>query len=126
MKQVSGRCQCGAVSVVAEGDPLRVGICHCHDCQRHHGALFYAAAIFPEDAVQVRGETRDYKGRHFCPVCGSSVFAQSGDEIEVHLGILEEADHLVPSNECWTTRRAPWLPAFPGMNGHDRDRDGDG
>ena len=126
MKQVSGRCQCGAVSLVVEGDPLRVGICHCRDCQRHHGALFYAAAIFPEGTVQVRGETGAYKGRHFCPVCGSSVFAQSGDEIEVHLGILEDADHLVPSYECWKTRRAAWLPQFPGMSGYDRDRDGDG
>jgi len=34
----------------------------------------------------VSGETRDYRGRHFCPRCGSWVIGRSGDEIEVNLG----------------------------------------
>ncbi len=48
--------------------------------------LFHASAIFPEVAVTIDGETRDYAGRFFCPRCGSSVFARSADEIEVNLG----------------------------------------
>ena len=86
MNQVTGGCLCGDVRIMAAGDPNRVGLCHCLDCRKHHGALFYAAAIFPQDAVTVEGETRDYAGRHFCPRCGSSVFARAGDEVEVHLG----------------------------------------
>ena len=92
MDQVTGGCLCGAVRIVATGQPLRVGICHCLDCRKHHGALFYAAAIFPAAAVSVTGETHAFRGRHFCPDCGSSIFARTGAEVEVHLGTLD-ADH---------------------------------
>ena len=94
MNRFSGGCQCGSVRFVASGKPYRVGICHCLDCRKHHGALFHASAIFPKSAVKVDGETQEYKGRHFCPTCGSSVFGHSGDEIEVNLGSLDETDHL--------------------------------
>ncbi|HYE00750.1 MAG TPA: GFA family protein, partial [Alphaproteobacteria bacterium] len=88
-----------------------------------HGVLFYAAAVFPRDAVTIEGETRDYAGRHFCPRCGSSVFARSGDEIEVHLGALDAPDRLVPTYESWVVRRESWLPPFPLKRCYDRDRD---
>jgi hypothetical protein len=122
MGRVTGGCLCGKVRVVATGQPLRVGICHCLDCRKHHGALFYAAAIFPGAAVTITGETRSYRGRHFCPDCGSSVFARTGDEVEVHLGSLDASDQFQPGYEVWTHRREPWLPKFPGMVRHDRDR----
>lgn len=118
-----GGCLCGAVRVVALGAPRRVGICHCNDCRRHHGAMFYAAAIFDAGAVTVTGETKAWAGRHFCPDCGSSVFAAlDAEETEVHLGILEDAGDLVPSYECWTVRRAAWLPPFDVARRFLRDR----
>ena len=113
MHPLTGGCLCGDVRLVARGRPYRVGLCHCLDCRKHHGALFYAAAVFPQDAVTVEGETRDYAGRHFCPRCGSSVFARSGDETEVHLGALDAPDQLMPTYENWTVRREYWLPPFP-------------
>ena len=90
MDRFTGGCLCGDVRILALGLPSRVGLCHCLDCRKHHGALFYAAAIFPADAVTVEGEPREFRGRHFCPRCGSSVFARNGYEIEVHLGSLDE------------------------------------
>jgi hypothetical protein len=112
MHSVLGGCLCGAVRIEARGEPLRVGICHCLDCRKHHGALFYAAAIFPENAVSITGTPHQFRGRHFCPTCGSSVFARSGDEIEVHLGTLDAPNQFVPGYECWTLRRENWLPDF--------------
>jgi hypothetical protein len=123
MDQYTGGCLCGNVRIVASGRPYRVGLCHCLDCRKHHGALFYAAAIFPADAVTIEGETRDYAGRHFCPHCGSSVFARSADEIEVHLGTLDAPDQLTPTYECWTVRRESWLPSFPLRKSYPRDRE---
>ena len=123
MDRLTGGCLCGAVRVVASGKPDRVGICHCLDCRKHHGALFYAAAIFPETAVSIEGETRAFKGRHFCPQCGSSVFARTGDEVEVHLGSLDAPDQLTPTYECWTIRREAFLPPFAGMKRFERDRE---
>src|SRR6476661_3553164 len=123
MSQVTGGCLCGAVRIHASGEPNRVGICHCLDCRKHHGALFHASAIFPEDAVTIEGETRDYAGRHFCPRCGSSIFARTADEIEVALGALDAPDQLTPTYENWTIRREAWLPPFPFDRHYERDRD---
>ena len=126
MEALTGGCLCGDVRIVATGEPYRVGLCHCLDCRKHHGALFFAAAIFPEAAVTVEGETRHYDHRHFCPRCGSSVFSRYRDEIEVHLGTLDAPDQLVPSYECWTVRRESWLPAFPLDAHYEHDRESTG
>lgn len=126
MERVTGSCLCGDVRFEATGEPWRVGLCHCLDCRKHHGALFFAAAIFPADAVSVTGETRDYRGRHFCPRCGSSVFARYGDEIELHLGAFDEPNRFEPTYECWTVRRESWLPPFPLAHHYERDRESGG
>ena len=126
MDQFTGGCLCGDVRVVAMGQPYRVGLCHCLDCRKHHGALFHASAIFPEEAVAIEGETSDYAGRHFCARCGSSVFGRSGDEVEVSLGALDAPDQVTPTYELWTVRRESWLPAFPLKHRYERDRESTG
>ena len=123
MDRFTGGCLCGDVRFVASGQPYRVGICHCLDCRKHHGALFHASAIFPEAAVTISGETREFAGRHFCPRCGSSVFACSGDEVEVSLGALDAIDQFRPSYELWTIRREAWLPPFPLPHHYARNRE---
>jgi hypothetical protein len=126
MKSFAGGCLCGAVRVEATGEPFRVGLCHCLDCRKHHGALFFGAAMFPEDAVTITGETNAYEGRHFCPRCGSSVFNRFGDEIEVHLGALDAPDQLMPTYECWTVRRESWLPEFRLAHHYEHNRESGG
>jgi hypothetical protein len=123
MDQFTGGCLCGEVRIVAAGMPYRVGLCHCLDCRKHHGALFYAAAIFAADAVSLEGETRDFRGRHFCPRCGSSVFARNGNEVEVNLGSLDAPNLLIPTYECWTVRRESWLPPFALKLHYEGDRE---
>ena len=123
MERLTGGCLCGAVRIVAAGPPDRVGVCHCLDCRKHHGALFHASAIFPESTVTIEGETGAYAGRHFCPRCGSSVFSVSLGEIEVNLGSLDTTDALTPTYELWTIRRESWLPEFPLAIQYERDRD---
>lgn len=122
-KIYTGGCGCDALRVTASGPPKRVGLCHCLDCRKHHGALFYAAAVFDAPQVQIEGEYHSYRGRAFCPRCGGSVFARSGDEVELHLGALDEPGQLRPDYECWTDRRETWLPEFPGLIGYPRDRE---
>ena len=123
MDQITGGCLCGDVRIVASGRPYRVGLSHCLDCRKHHGALFSAFAIFPADAVAITGETRDYAGHSFCPRCGSSLFSRSADEVEVHLGSLDAPDQLLPTYELWTVRRESWLPPFPLARHYDHDRE---
>lgn len=123
MDRVSGGCLCGDVRIEAAGKPYRVGLCHCLDCRKHHGALFHASAIFPQEAVTIVGETHHYAARHFCPRCGSSVFAVTEDEVEVYLGTLDSPSQFVPTYESWIVRREAWLPAFPVTRRYEADRE---
>ena len=122
MTDITGGCQCGAVRVSAPGKPKRVGVCHCLNCRKHHGAPFYAAAVYDAEDVAITGETRAYEGRAFCPACGSSVFARSGGEIELHLGALDTPDVFTPEYELWTCRRESWLEPIQGAAQFPRDR----
>lgn len=126
MNPFKGGCLCGKLHIEASGQPYRVGMCHCLDCRKHHGALFHASAVFPADAVVVTGESRGYEGRFFCPNCGSPVFGRSGDEVEVNLGALDAPDQLKPTYESWTVRRESWLPPFPITRRYEHDRESPG
>jgi hypothetical protein len=126
MSLTTGGCLCGKVRFSVRGEPYRVGICHCMDCRKVHGALFHASAIFPQDAVSIEGETHVYAGRHFCPSCGSTVFGRSDDEVELNLGSMDASDQFQPSYELWTVRRESWLPSFPQCRRYERDRPGSG
>lgn len=122
MTVVTGGCLCGRVRFEATGQPYRVGICHCLDCRKHHGALFHASAIFPAESVTIHGDTRVFANREFCPHCGSTVFGRSGDEIELNLGSMDAPDQFKPTYELWTVRRESWLPAFPTMTRYQHNR----
>lgn len=122
METFTGGCLCGNLRFSATGKPYRVGICHCLDCRKHHGALFHASAIFPQEAVVISGDTRSYAERYFCPQCGSTVFGRSDDEIEINLGSLDEPNQFVPTYELWTIRRETWLPHFQLQRKYERNR----
>ncbi|MFD0915073.1 GFA family protein [Pseudahrensia aquimaris] len=119
---VQGGCVCGAVRFTADGKPDRVGLCHCLDCRKHHGAVFHASAVFAQDLVTIEGKTHHHEQRHFCPTCGSSVFSRSGKEIEIHLGALDAPDQFKPTYELWTIRRESWLSPLPGALQFERNR----
>ena len=73
-------CSCGSLRLKIKGEPARVVICHCFQCQRRSGSVFSDNAYFPRAALlTVEGEVRDFSrptergGRvtfHFCPKCG--------------------------------------------------------
>jgi len=115
----NGGCACGAVRYVASGGPLRVGLCHCLTCRKRHGAPCNAFAAFRADKVRIEGRTQVWAGAehgllHGCPVCGAPLFwtatDEDDDEIEIHLGGLDEIGQFTPQYEVWVKRREPWLP----------------
>ncbi|KFB09864.1 GFA family protein [Nitratireductor basaltis] len=122
MTKAAGGCLCGALRFEAEGSPKRVGLCHCMDCRKHHGALFHASAIYSEKAVEITGASAQYENRHFCPRCGSSVYSRSGEELELHLGSFDSPNLFTPSYELWVIRREEWLPPFPATTQYERNR----
>ena len=124
-----GGCNCGKVRLEIRGNPLRVGLCHCLTCRKETGSPFMAFAVWNLDRVSVLGETGSWQAktdaRHFCPACGSALFAtdDASREIEVRLGTLDEApSSLVPSYELWVHRREHWLLPIAGAQQHPGNR----
>lgn len=121
--QYRGGCVCGRVRYSVKGDPLRVGICHCTDCRRTSGSAFTFYAIWPLPVFSGEGTTSSYKGRSFCPACGSRMFSLNETEAEIMVGTLDDApSEQVPQYELWTPRREPWLHALPWADQFHGDR----
>ncbi len=83
-------------------------------CRKQSGSAVTANAIWHAEDVTIHGETRIWKAttvtRHFCPVCGSSLFGISDGEIAIGFGVLDQAPtDLVPTYELWVGRRENWL-----------------
>ncbi len=91
-------CSCGQLRLTAEGDPIRISMCHCFACQRRTGSAFGIQARFTSDHVGVDGRYSDYvrisdegeeRTFHFCPECGATVFyvlSTAPDVVAVPIG----------------------------------------
>lgn len=122
--QRSGGCSCGNVRYWLDGEPTRVGICHCTSCRHESGSMFTTYGIWPRSAFRSSGEVRTWEGRSFCPECGGHIFALGDDEVEIKLGSLEDAPTtLTPQYELWIGRREHWLRPIEGARqfAHDRE-----
>ncbi len=86
-----GGCLCGALRFSVRGEPLVVGTCHCADCRKATGAAFVFYADWPRSTFTSAGQVQVFKGRSFCPTCGSRVFHLSEATAEVMIGALDDA-----------------------------------
>ena len=121
-------CNCGSVRIIANGPPVRVGLCHCTTCRKASGA-FTANAIWTADCVTVEGKTSNWKAatvaRHFCPSRGSPLFGVSDGtgEIVIMLGAFDAAPtDLAPTYELWVARREKWMPVLTGTRQYNGNR----
>jgi hypothetical protein len=119
------QCQCGQLRLTAQGDPIRVSVCHCLDCQRRSGSVFAAQARFVTERVTTEGESSTWSRRgdegsgatfHFCPTCGSTVFYRLVDEpgvIAVAVGAFADPRFPPPGRSVYEERKHSWvnLPA---------------
>jgi hypothetical protein len=115
-------CSCGQLRLEAEGDPVRISICHCLACQRRTGSAFAAQARFPSERVRVTGrhseyvrlsdDNREERRFRFCPECGGTVFYTTGDSpdlIAVTLGAFADPEFPAPTVSVYESRRHPWV-----------------
>ena len=80
--------------------------------------------IWPPFAFSYTGEVRNYKGRSFCPICGSRLFHLSDNQAEINIGALDLAPgDLLPTREGWIIRREHWLPPIADAVQFERDTD---
>lgn len=127
--RLSGGCNCGQVRYELDGEPIRVGLCHCETCRKGSGSAFSFFGIWPMASAKISGELGCWQsragGERFCPRCGSPLFcwAEGSDAIEIKLGTLDGGPSaLLPAYELWTIRREPWLKRLQDAEQHLRDR----
>ncbi len=113
-------CSCGQLRVVCDGEPVRISICHCLECQKRTGSVFAVQARFPRAAVSVEGNASRWKragdsGAHaifnFCPLCGSTVsweFSGAPDCIYVTVGAFADPSFPPPRVSVYEERQHPW------------------
>jgi hypothetical protein len=114
-------CACGRLSVVCLGDPVRISVCHCLECQRRTGSAFGVQARFPQERVTVHGSATEYVrvaddgGRvtlRFCPSCGSTVYYDLESVpgfIGVPIGGFADPKFPAPLVSIYETSRHPWV-----------------
>jgi hypothetical protein len=81
-KSYSGRCFCGAVEIVATGEPVAMGYCHCASCRHWSAGPVNAFTLWQPHAVHVTkgGEhvesyqKSDASVRKFCELCGGHLY----------------------------------------------------
>jgi hypothetical protein len=75
-------CNCGQLRFTIEGEPSRISMCHCLECQRRTGAVISNQARFRREvtfagkasAWMRTAESGNALTFHFCPTCGSTVY----------------------------------------------------
>ena len=118
-------CSCGQLSVTCEGEPVRISMCHCLECQKRSGSTFAAQARWPREKVTIKGNATQYvrvgdSGNkatfHFCPTCGSTVYYGINDVpdvIAIAIGAFADPTFPSPKFSVYETRKHAWtgIPA---------------
>ena len=125
-------CRCGQLSATCTGEPVRVSVCHCYDCQKRSGSAFAFQARFPADAVTVSGEHKTYEhvgdsGKsasfHFCPTCGSTLWYHARphhDLFAIPTGAFADQDFPEPIYSVFEECKHPWVTiAGDGIEHYD-------
>jgi hypothetical protein len=120
-------CSCGKLQIACEGEPVRVGICHCLACQRRTGSVYGVQARFARDKVTVEGTATEYvrigdEGCRlvfrFCSACGSTVYYTIEEEPElvgVPVGAFADPTFPPPRYAVYDSRRHPWVRMPDGI-----------
>jgi len=123
-------CSCGQLSLEADGEPIRISVCHCLACQRRTGSTYGMQARFPADRVRIAGRSSAYERLsdhgesrtfHFCPECGSTVYyglEGADDVIAVPVGAFADPSFPPPRVSVWESRRHEWV-SIPTAAEHD-------
>lgn len=115
-------CRCGQLTATCTGDPVRVSVCHCLDCQKRTGSAFSAQARWPAAQVTIEGKSKTWLQiadsgnritHHFCPDCGSTfhytIEGKFDGLIAIPIGAFADPDFPAPRFSVWEERKHSWV-----------------
>lgn len=127
----TGGCLCGAVKYKISAEPLLSRICWCRTCQKISGNGT-ANVIFPSAAIEVSGtmscftssaDSGNQISRHFCPVCGTHLFASSSASPQLRVvrqGTMTDPSSIKPQINMWTSSAPSWACLDPTLKMAER------
>ena len=114
-------CSCRQLTVVTNGEPRKVSVCHCRACQHRTGSAFGVAVFYEADQVTASGEYKTYmrpgdSGKNlefrFCPACGSTVYWLPEFRprlVAIALGCFEDSSAMEPTQSVYEETRHAWV-----------------
>lgn len=124
-------CRCGQLQATCTGEPIRVSVCHCLNCQKRSGSAFAFQARWPDDRLQLTGEFKEWSqagdsGKvatlRFCPVCGATVVFANEDMpgvTAVSVGAFADPDFPPPQYSVYENRKHAWVAVIGDEIEHD-------
>lgn len=120
-------CSCGHLRLTCAGEPVRVSMCHCLECQKRTGSVFGTQARFPRDRVTITGHTTAWSRQgdsggtatfHFCPTCGSTLYWEMNgapDFIAIAVGTFADPTFPPPHVSVYEERMHHWALSAEGL-----------
>ena len=114
-------CGCGQLRATCSGEPVRISVCHCLECQKRSGSAFAVQARWPEGQVEQSGEYTEWSRSgdegatatfRFCPGCGSTVSYVNESMpglVAVPVGTFADPSFPAPTISVYEGRQHAWV-----------------
>ena len=116
-------CSCGQLRLTCEGEPVRISMCHCLECQKRTGNVFATQARFAREYVRIEGRATQWRRLgdsgegatfNFCPVCASTVYWEPTGApgfVTVAVGAFADPSFPPPRVSIYEERQHQWALA---------------
>ncbi|MEM8957621.1 MAG: GFA family protein [Pseudomonadota bacterium] len=114
-------CRCGQLRATCRGEPVRISVCHCLDCQKRTGSAFAVQARWRDTDVTLSGRSATWErtadsGRTatywFCPECGSTLaYVNEGwtGVTAIPVGAFADTEFPAPRFSVYEHRKHAWV-----------------
>ena len=129
--KLEGRCYCGNIRYVAEGEPMLQAQCHCRECQYITGGAPNTFIVMPAAGHKytkgtpkafTRSDLERAVTREFCPDCGTHLATKPPGRpvVVVKVGTLDDPKQFTPQMAIFTIDKQPFHQIPEGMKTFER------
>lgn len=133
MNERTATCSCGQLRITLLGEPERISMCHCGECQRRTGSVFGVGAYYDKAKIKLKEgqSTRYTRGSDsgmkltfdFCPRCGTTLNwenERTPNLVGVAVGAFSDQTFPAPLVSVWTERKHHWVPIPSDLSVHQK------
>ena len=129
--KLEGRCYCGNVRYVSDGEPMLQAQCHCRECQYITGGAPNTFIVMPAAGHKytkgtpkafTRSDLERAVTREFCPDCGTHLATKPPGRpvVVVKVGTLDDPKQFTPQMAIFTVDKQPFHQIPEGRKTFER------